>query len=267
MALAWPPTEILKPLRVLMPQNILAAATTPDDGDVVGAPCMAENDLAALAQLPREEAGREETAAFLLGLRSRGVRDTAILRAMELAPRHMFAPRGFADLARADVALPLPCGQTMTSPMQLALMLRELAVSREHRVLEIGAGSGYLTAVLAHLGAEVVSLERMRTLAIAAASRLARLNLTNARVEIGDGLADAVAQLGQFDRIILNGALEHAPPALVEALNDGGRMVAAMLTDAGPRLVCVTREGDAFPETLGRPLRLPRLQPGLAQAL
>ena len=105
--------------------------------------------VAALAQLQtREDLGRQETAAFLLNLRSRGIRDVAILRAMELAPRDMFAPRRFADLARSDVALPLPCGQTMTSPMQLALMLRELAVSRQHRVLEIGAGSGYLTAVL-----------------------------------------------------------------------------------------------------------------------
>ncbi|MFC0283254.1 protein-L-isoaspartate O-methyltransferase [Camelimonas abortus] len=224
--------------------------------------------MAALAGVEeRGLAAREETAAFLLALRSRGVRDTAILRAMELAPREMFAPRGFADLARADVSLPLPCGQTMTSPVQLAVMLGELAVTRAHRVLEVGSGSGYLTAVLAHLAGEVVSLERLRTLGIAAASRIARLGLDNARVEIADGLAGDAGRWGRFDRIILNGALEHAPPALVAALNDGGRMVGAILTPPGPRLVCVERRGDAFPERLGGPLRLPPLQPGLAQAL
>lgn len=229
--------------------------------------------MAALAQLQmregqtREELGREETAAFLLNLRSRGVRDIAILRAMELAPRDMFAPRGFADLARSDVALPLPCGQTMTSPMQLALMLRELAVTRQHRVLEVGSGSGYLTAVLGHLAGEVVSLERMRTLAIAAASRINRLELGHVTVEVGDGLAADAAAWGRFDRIILNGSLAHAPPGLVDALNDGGRLVGAMITPQGPRLVRVERHGEALPETLGGLLRLPPLQPGIAQAL
>lgn len=229
--------------------------------------------MAALAQLQmgdgqaREDHGREETAAFLLNLRSRGIRDIAILRAMELAPRDMFAPRSFADLARSDVALPLPCGQTMTSPMQLAVMLRELAVSRQHRVLEIGSGSGYLTAVLGNLAREVVSLERLRTLAIAAASRIHRLGLDHVTVEVGDGLAADVAEWGRFDRIILNGSLANAPTALVDALNDGGRLVGAMITPEGPRLVRVERQGELLPETLGGLMRLPPLQPGLARAL
>lgn len=229
---------------------------------------MAEVNLAALAQLQtREDTGREETAAFLLNLRSRGVRDIGILRAMELASRDMFAPRRFADLARSDVALPLPCGQTMTSPMQLAVMLRELAVGPRDRVLEIGSGSGYLTAVLAHLGAEVVSLERMRTLAIAAASRIARLGLDHVTVDVGDGLAVDVATWGRFDRIILNGSLTNAPSTLVDTLNDGGRLVGAMITPQGPRLVRVDRNADTFPEHVGGPLRLPPLQAGVARAL
>lgn len=86
--------------------------------------------------------GAEKTVAFLLALRERGIRDTALLRAMELAPRDLFAPRRFSDLARADISLPLSCGQTMTAPGIIARMLLALKVTSEHRVFEVGSGSG-----------------------------------------------------------------------------------------------------------------------------
>src|SRR4051812_10872315 len=114
-----------------------------------------------------------EAAAFILALRPRGVRNTAVLGAMERARRELFAPRRFADLARTDVALPLPCGQTMTAPSVVAAMLSALA-PEGGRALEIGTGSGWVTAVLARSGCRVCTVERYATLAESAAGRFAR---------------------------------------------------------------------------------------------
>ncbi len=128
-------------------------------------------------------------ASFILSLRARGIRDMALLRAMELVPREVFAPRRFTDLSRTDVALPLPCGQTMTAPATVAAMLLALGVQPGQRVLEIGTGSGYVTALLARLGAEVMSVERFNTLAESAVQHLKIVEAGKVRLEVGDGLA------------------------------------------------------------------------------
>src|SRR5215212_9784186 len=126
--------------------------------------------------LPEAENHEEEeaigVASFILSLRERGIRDVPLLRAMELVPREVFAPRRFTDLSRTDVALPLPCGQTMTAPRTVAEMLVALKVSAGQRVLEVGTGSGYVTAVLAKLGAEILSIERFATLVESATEHL-----------------------------------------------------------------------------------------------
>jgi protein-L-isoaspartate(D-aspartate) O-methyltransferase len=211
--------------------------------------------------------GAEETVAFVMSLRAKGVRDIRVLRAMEMVPRDLFAPGRFSDLARADVSLPLPCGQTMTAPGPIAAMLVALAVEPHHRVLEVGTGSGYLTAVLGKLGREVMSIERFRTLALAAAERVASLDLAEVRIATGDGLAVG-RTFGAFDRIILNGTLTALPPGLLAALPEGGRLVGARQDHGFPRLVRVDRAGDGtLPETLGESLRLPPLVPGTAAAL
>src|SRR5215217_5580842 len=114
-----------------------------------------------------------EAAAFVMALRARGIRDTGVLGAMERVPRELFAPRRFADLSRTDVSLPLPCGQTMTAPGTVAAMLVALEAKRGQRVLEVGTGTGYVTALLAKLGCRVHTIERFATLAESAAARFA----------------------------------------------------------------------------------------------
>ena len=203
----------------------------------------------------------------MLSLRELGILDTGTLRALETVPRAYFARRRFADLARADVALPLPFGQTMTSPSTVALMIAALAVRPGQRILEIGTGTGYVAALLARMGGQVRSLERVPALAEGAARRLHGLGLSLG-VEIGcrDGLSEGIGGAGRggsdrTDRILVNGVLPRAlPPALTARLVAGGRLVAGLATEAGPRLLVVTREADGtLARTLGGPLRLARL--------
>ena len=208
-----------------------------------------------------------EAASFILSLRAKGIRDTAILRAMELVPREVFAPRRFTDLARTDVALPLPCGQTMTAPGTVAAMLVSLGIREGHRVLEIGTGSGYVTAVLARLGARLLSVERYSTLAESAFEHLKIVDAAGAvHLETGDGLAPRSDEL--FDRILLNGALVSLPTTVTALLKPGGRLVGALTLAGLPRLVQVDRSADgALRQELGAGLRISPLVPGVAAAL
>jgi protein-L-isoaspartate(D-aspartate) O-methyltransferase len=214
-----------------------------------------------------QTARAEQTVVFLLALRAQGVRDTAVLRAMERVPRARFAPGRFADLARTDVSVPLPCGQTMTAPMTVANMLTALEVKPGARVLEVGTGSGYVTALLVEMGAEVVSLERYRTLALAANERLSGLNVTKADLRHADGLAPG-RLLGKFDRILVNGVVANLPELLLARLSPGGRLVGALRVDGLARRVIATAdEAGTIDNSLGGPLRLPPLVPGLAHSL
>lgn len=210
----------------------------------------------------------ERTVAFLLSLRARGVRDLPLLRAMERVPRDRFAPSRFADLARQDVSVPLPCGQTMTAPFTVANLLVALDMQPGARVLEIGTGSGYVSALLAALGGEVVSLERYRSLALAAHERVAGSGFGGAvDLRHADGFQPD-RTLGRFDRILVNGVTHAVPEALLARLARGGRLVGALRVEGAARRVVVTRaDDDSFDHALGPPLRLPPLIPGRAQAL
>ena len=191
------------------------------------------------------DAAWQGRAMFLLSLRARGVFDTNVLRAMELVPRDLFAPRRFADLARSEVALPLACGQTMTSPASVAAMLVALDVKPGHRVFEVGTGSGYVSALLARMGATVVSVERHGVLADSASRRLAAAGIDDAvTVAVGDGLAAAGGGEDRFDRILLNGSVFALPPGLTSRLSVGGRAVGALASGLGPVLATVTRKSD-----------------------
>jgi protein-L-isoaspartate(D-aspartate) O-methyltransferase len=182
-----------------------------------------EVPLSRLEEAASEAQGRAE---FLMMLRSRGIQDLDLLRAVETVPRETFVPHRFADLARRPIALPLPCGQTLPEPWLTARMIEALAVAPHHRVLEIGTGSGYATALLARLAREVLSIERFQSLAIEAEERLARLSISNAAIVFGDGLA-ITPKTGPFDRIIVQGLLTEVPEGLIAALGENGLIVAA----------------------------------------
>ncbi|WP_414471447.1 protein-L-isoaspartate O-methyltransferase family protein [Microvirga sp. M2] len=205
-------------------------------------------------------------ASFILSLRAKGIRDTALLRAMELVPRDVFAPRRFRDLSRTDVALPLPCGQTMTAPGTVATMLLALGLAPGQRILEIGTGTGYVSALMAHRGADVTTVERFNTLAESARQHLNIVEAGRVRVEVGDGLAARVRD--RFDRILLNGAWPDIPATLTSLLGAGGRLVGALAEEGAPRLVQIDRLQDGeFSRNLGGPLRISRLVAGIAATL
>jgi protein-L-isoaspartate(D-aspartate) O-methyltransferase len=209
-----------------------------------------------------------ERMEFQLGLRRRGISDQAVLRAMDAVPREYFVEPGFADSAYADQALPIACGQTISQPFVVAYMTEQLEVAPQHRVLEIGTGSGYQAAVLSRLAREVVSIERYRTLAEAARGRLKTLGYANVTVRAGDGMAGA-PDLAPFDRIMVTAAAENIPEALTAQLAVGGKMVLPL----GPRhdaqyIVKLTKQpsGEFIRENLIA-VRFVPLLPGQAREL
>ena len=161
---------------------------------------------------------------FLLMLRRRGIMNPSVLRAMDEVPREYFVSAEYASTAYSDHALPIACGQTISQPYVVAYMTEQLAVCPEHRVLEVGTGSGYQAAILSRLAREVVSIERFRTLAETARIRFETLGYGNIEVVVGDGLQGVPAQ-APYDRILVTAATEFVPPALVDQLAEGGIMV------------------------------------------
>jgi protein-L-isoaspartate(D-aspartate) O-methyltransferase len=217
----------------------------------------------------------EERAALLLQLRRVGVRDLAVMRAFEATPRESFTPHRFRDLAARNIALPIGCGQTLPAPADLARRVEALAVEPQHRVLEVGTGSGYGAAVLSRLARQVVSIERFETLVEEARRRLAEFGVGNVESIFGDGLAAGAAP-GPFDRIVLHMSFRSAPPAgLMELLAPGGVAVFGRIEEEAEeggrrseRLRRLRRDGGALrSETDLGPCRLgPALQ-GVALAL
>jgi len=183
---------------------------------------------------------------FLLDLRQRGITDVAVLRALDEVPREHFVESRFADAAYADRALPIACGQTISQPFVVAYMTEQLGVQSEHRVLEVGTGSGYQAAVLSRLAREVVTVERYRTLADMARKRLATLGYRNVEVRVGDGFA-GVPEQAPFDRIMVTAAAETVPDVLVNQLAEGGVLLLPLGPHGGTQhLVKLTKTADAL---------------------
>jgi protein-L-isoaspartate(D-aspartate) O-methyltransferase len=187
-----------------------------------------------------------EQMTFQLSLRRRGISDRLVLRAMEDIPRDVFVLPADRAHAWRDTALAIACGQTISQPFVVAYMTEQLQLSANHRVLEIGTGSGYQAAILSKLTRDVLSVERYRTLAESARARLERLGLHNVEVMLGDGFALA-DNLGSFDRIIVTAAMEEVPPSLADRLEDNGILIAPIGPQNGvQRLVRMRRSGTAF---------------------
>lgn len=167
---------------------------------------------------------------FQLTLRRRGISDQAVLRTMEEVPRDLFVEETDRSDAYRDSALPIACGQTISQPFVVAYMTEQLQLQKHHRVLEIGAGSGYQAAVLSRLAGQVLTVERYRKLADTARARLEKLGCHNVEVMLGDGL-DLPAHIGPFDRIIVTAAMEEIPENLIARLELGGVLIAPV----GPR--------------------------------
>ncbi len=161
---------------------------------------------------------------FQLNLRRRGISDQAVLRAMEEIPREMFVEAADRADAYRDSALGIACGQTISQPFVVAYMTEQLQLQKDHRVLEIGTGSGYQAAVLSRLAGHVLTIERYRTLADRARARLAKLGCDNVEAMLGDGF-DVPADAGNFDRIIVTAAMEQIPGALAQRLEPGGVLI------------------------------------------
>lgn len=176
---------------------------------------------------------------------ARGVRDPRVIEAMRAAPRHRFVPESAQREAYADHPLPIGQNQTISQPYMVAMMTELLDPRPEDRVLEIGTGSGYQTAVLACLAREVVSIERFPDLAETAARRLSELGYANARVITGDGTLGH-PEGGPFDAILVTAGSPQTPPALEAQLAVGGRLVCPVGPRDMQRIQCVTRSAEGF---------------------
>ena len=209
-----------------------------------------------------------ERALFTLRMRQRGLSDIRVLRALERTPRSFFVPQRYADIAARDIALPIGGGQTAPPPSTVAAMIEALKIGPTHRVLEIGSGSGYATALIGQLAAEVVSLERCQSLAVEAAARLSAFGLDNVSVAHADGLAPEAAG-GRFDRVIVHALIEPPAPRLIRWLSPGGLMVAAIAEDDAQRIARLTLDGEeaVHAEALGAVRTLTPLVVGLMRAL
>ena len=208
-----------------------------------------------------------EKMMFQLNLRRRGISDQAVLRAMEEVPREVFVTAVDRSYAYRDSALGIACGQTISQPFVVAYMTEQLQLKKDHKVLEIGTGSGYQAAVLSRLCRHVLTIERYRTLADGARARLEKLDYHNIEVMFGDGF-DIPAGAGDFDRIIVTAAMEQIPDKLLERLVPGGILIAPVGPHHGTQtLVRVVRTDSGFDRKELVDVRFVPALPGIAREL
>jgi protein-L-isoaspartate(D-aspartate) O-methyltransferase len=173
-------------------------------------------------------------------IRARGVRDPLVLAAIEKVPRHLFVPEGMRGCAHADEPLPIGRGQTVSQPYIVAYMTEALGLQGGERVLEIGTGSGYQTAVLAEIVREVWTVEIVESLSLQARSVLDSLGYANIRYRIGDG-SGGWPESAPFDAVMVTAAAAKIPGSLEDQLGPGGRMIVPVGT-ALQELYLVSRE-------------------------
>ena len=211
---------------------------------------------------------RFHAARLVLALRQAGVTDHAVTEALERTPRDVFAPKAFAEDAWENVELPIDCGQTMTRPVTVGMMLQALDVRREHTVLEVGCGSGYVAAVLSRLARRVYSVDRFRTLVERTRATLEHLGLSSrVEVRLGDGLM-GWTEAAPFDRVLLMGAVTALPEDIARQVGAGGIVVMPVLRDGRGLIVRLQKQPDGgFAEQIIAKEAFPPLIPGVAREL
>lgn len=210
---------------------------------------------------------REGFAAFLLRMRSRGLDNKALAAAIEATPRRAFIPDQWQEHAWSDGMLPIECGEAIESIDLQAQAIASLAIEAGHRVLEVGCGSGFTAAVMAHLGGRVTTLERYRTLANQAKQRFEAQGIGTALVRHADGMNGLAAE-GPFDRIIVWAAFDNLPRHFVDQLASGGILIAPIgAAESEQTLARLTKVGSRFDREDIAQVRLQPLIPGLAAAL
>jgi protein-L-isoaspartate(D-aspartate) O-methyltransferase len=172
-----------------------------------------------------EDTSETQRARLILSLRSQGVSEPAVLNALEQTPRDLFTPKLFQERAWEDSALPIACGQTISQPFIVGLMTQALTIEPRARVLEIGTGSGYQTAVLSRLARLVYTIERYRTLMGEAEARFKTLELGNIITRFADG-GEGWPEQAPFDRILVTAAAPAEPKTLLAQLKPSGILVA-----------------------------------------
>lgn len=166
----------------------------------------------------------EEKMQFILSVRSKGVVDTNVLKALESLNREHFLKGVFAQRAYEDTPLPIDCGQTISKPSVVGIMTQALKITTRDKILEIGTGSGYQTAILSKLARRVYSVERFKPLYDEARQIFKKLDLNNITPIWGDG-SQGIVEQQPFDRIIVTAAAEDPPPILLNQLKVGGIMI------------------------------------------
>ncbi len=195
-------------------------------------------------------------------LRRYWISDTSVLSAIELTSREAFLPEALHDRAYENVALPIDCGQTISQPLVVGVMTQALRMEERMRVLEVGTGSGYQTAILSRLCRRVYTIERYKRLMAQAEKRFTELGLTNITTRVGDG-SKGWPEQAPIARIIVTAAAADVPPALADQLEEGGIMIVPVGDEYGNQQVLrITRTADGFDHEELLPVRFVPLVEG-----
>ncbi|MAL80166.1 MAG: protein-L-isoaspartate O-methyltransferase [Sneathiella sp.] len=203
---------------------------------------------------------------LIMELRRQGISNTDVLSAVERVPRDVFVPPTFRDRAYENIALPIASGQTISQPYIVAYMTQLLNLDKRRKVLEIGTGSGYQTAILARLSRRVYSIERYRNLLETAEKAFEELKITNITARVGDGYKGWPEQ-APFDRILVTAAAEEVPQALIDQLAPDGIMVLPVGRDStSQHILRITRdEAGNLSEEVLLPVRFVPMVQGVAE--
>ncbi|HHL43618.1 MAG TPA: protein-L-isoaspartate O-methyltransferase [Hellea balneolensis] len=198
---------------------------------------------------------------MIIRLRGRGISDTDVLRAMEQVPRSAFVPLDSRMKAYDEMDLPIACGQTLPAPLSIAIMLQSLDVIPSHKVLLVGAGSGYTAAVLGKMCLREYAIDRYRTL-VEGAEQACREHVNNVVIKYADGRFGWRGQV-PFDRILVMASVRVMPTTLIEQLKPDGKILAVVEN----KLVSGAKNGRRWKETAILPMKLSPLKPGKSKTL